>query len=284
MIRYLGYRLAAVAAPRLPRSFGYRLFGALGDLAHVTARRTRALVAGNLRTVAPDADEEQLARLSRLAFRNLLWNYYELFRVPTTRPADISAAASIEGIEQLAQARVTGSGAIIVFGHVGNLEVLAQCALLYPDLRFVVVIEHMPDERIFQLMRRLRASQGLTLIRADEPRRLVNMLRDGWNVILAGDFDSTGTGTVVNFFGRPARMPHGAVKLALRTGAPLMVAQGWRDDMMQPDQFSVRLSPPLQFDGADLHAGMAQLMSVLEQAVASRPEQWLAFRKVWLDG
>jgi phosphatidylinositol dimannoside acyltransferase len=110
------------------------------------------------------------------------------------------------------------------------------------------------------------------------------MLREGWNLILAGDFDSTGTGTVVEFFGRPARMPHGAVKLALRTGAPLLVVEGWRDSMDDPAGFSVRVSPPLQLDGADLRSGLDQVMRLLERTVASRPEQWLAFRQVWLDG
>jgi phosphatidylinositol dimannoside acyltransferase len=112
-------------------------------------------------------------------------------------------------------------------------------------------------------------------------------LRDGACVILSGDLDTTGSGPIIDLFGGPARLPHGAVKLALMTGAPLLRADGWREDMADPARYRVRVSPPVAVEGsarsrADVRAGVEKLKTEIERSIAARPEQWLAFRQVWL--
>jgi phosphatidylinositol dimannoside acyltransferase len=287
VIQHLAMRAAATAAPRVPTRLGYRVAAGIGTAVHATARRRRAQLAANLRAVAGEVPEARLDHLTRMAFRNLVWNYYELFHLAGAGVERITPVPAIEGAERIREESArTGTGTIIVFAHVGNIEAFSQMSLLYPEERCLVVVEHMTDRRAFELLQRLRRSQGLELVRADEPRRLLRMLRDGWHVIIAGDLDTTGTGITVDLFGRPARMPVGPVKLALLTGASLVVAESWREDMDDPERFSARLSPPLTITGsgadpAAVRAGVEQVAGRIEKQIADRPEQWLAFRDVW---
>ena len=288
---YFAFRLLVALVPFVPARIGYQIAGWLADVLSVTARTSRATMKANLLVVVgSDADGRRLRRLNRLAFRNLAWNYYELARLPSIELDELRRAGALESLDRMIRDATKDShtGAVIVFGHVGNMEVLCQVGVLLPELRLAVVVEHLTDERMFQLVRSLRCSQGLELVQADEPRRIVELLRSGSNLLIAGDFDSTGSGIVVDYFGRPAQMPCGAVKLALRTGAPLLVAEGWRERLDEPQRFRARLRGPFELTGSanrpeDVRAGVARLVRVLEEGVAARPEQWLAFRRVWQD-
>lgn len=288
MVRYLLLEAAAALVPRLPTRSAY--FGAamVADAAYATAGRARRQVSRNLAVVAGDGiGRDKLRLLTRLAFRNLVWNYLELFRLAGRGLEELRTQITADGLDHLTGATARSrTGAVIIFCHVGTLEAFSQLTNLLPGHRFLVVVENMADRRMLGLFERLRARQGLKLVRTDEPARLLRLLRAGWHVIISGDLDTTGTGTTVQFFGRPMRAPVGACRLAMSTGAPVLIAAGWREDMSRPHRIRARLSPPLALRGsarapADVHAAVQHVVSVLAEQVAAHPEQWLAFREVW---
>lgn len=273
--------------PRVPPSVGYPLFAMLGDLAWRVAPAERRRLERNLGWILRlRGEEHKLDASVRAAFRNLLWGYYELFRLPTTPPEKVREAGRFEGLHHLDAARGARSGSIVVFAHVGNLEVICQAALLRPDQRFAVVIEGMPDEHVHALFRRLRSSQGIETVRADRPLSLVRRFREGANLVICGDLTTTSSGMVVDVFGRPALVPYGAAKLALRYSAPLMVVAGWRESIRTPDRFHVRLSEPLELSGdandrQEVCRAVTRVVAHLENVIDAQPWQWLAFRDVW---
>jgi phosphatidylinositol dimannoside acyltransferase len=288
-LRYLLLQAAATLAPRLPARTGYRVAALVADAVYAGARGTRRQMTRNLSVVVgAGAPPDRLRSLTRQAFRNLMWNYLELFRVAGRGLDELRAQARVEGLEHLHEAAERSrTGVIVVFGHVGTLEAFSQVTQLLPEYRFSVVVENMADDRMFRLYARLRRSQGLELVRTDEPYRILRMLRSGCHMIIAGDLDTTGTGTTVTFFGRPMRAPLGVGRLALRTGAPVLVATGWREDMSRPHRLRLRISPPLPLKGSsadteDVQAAVQTVVSALQEQVAARPEQWLAFREVWV--
>jgi lauroyl/myristoyl acyltransferase len=288
MLRYLLFQLAATLAPRVPARRGYRAAAMVADALYATAGRTRRQMARNLAVVVgDDAAPDHLRSLTRLAFRNLAWNYFELFRLAGRGLEDLRTQTTVEGLEQLrAAASRSRTGVVIVFCHVGAIEAVSQIANLLPEHRFLVVVENMADQRMFSLLQRARGRQGLELVRTDEPYRLLRLLHAGCHVIIAGDLDTTGTGVTVEFFGRPMRAPLGACRLALSTGAPVLIAAGWREDMDRPHRFRARISPPLPLRGsarvtAEVRAAVQDVVTALEEQVAAHPEQWLAFRDVW---
>src|SRR5262249_38055075 len=157
MSRYYLYRLASWLIRYVPGAIGYSIFGWIGDLIYICAPKTRGLVIGNLRRMlGAQTDERCLHMYARQAFRNLLWNYYEMFYMPHYRLDELQARITVEGSQHVETACADGKGAVLIFPHTGNLEVLMQVPLLYPHLRFMVLVEHMKDARLLRLMRDLR--------------------------------------------------------------------------------------------------------------------------------
>jgi phosphatidylinositol dimannoside acyltransferase len=246
------------------------------------------------RVVPPSTDAGRLRWLTRQAFRNLLWSYYELFHVPGYQLDELRSRATVDGAEHFDAALQAGRGGVFVFTHCGNMEVLAQIALYCSHNKCIVIAEHMKDERIFRLISETRAGHGLVMIPVDQILRAVRMLKQNWIVMVAGDLDRTNSGIVVEFFGSPARLPDGAVQLALRLGVPLFMANGWRDQQKNgaylwtsPPTFQARIFPILlersgDFE-RDVRSGVEQYVKHLEGIIRAHPDQWHAFEPIWLE-
>ena len=99
-----------------------------------------------------------------------------------------------------------------------------------------------------------------------------------------GDRDISRSGVVVDFFGKPARVPEGVARLALRTGAQIVPAYGWRD---HGGQFHARVLPALEIVRSgdldeDVRVNLRRLLAVYEPIIAERPDQWMAFHSMWI--
>ena len=100
---------------------------------------------------------------------------------------------------------------------------------------------------------------------------------------LACDRGIADNSRMVEFFGALARLPVGAVRLALGTGAPLIPAFGLR---LPGDTFIMRIGPPLELTAtgdleADLDAGLKTIVNLMERYISQNPEQWLVAAPVW---
>lgn len=274
-------------ASLVPVAVGYKVSAWTGDVLSITARSMRRRYDDSI-TAALPGRRKDLPSLRRRAFRNLAWNYFELFTLPRTSPEVLREWGSIDGLKAALAAAVKdgGSGAVIAFAHVGNIELLGHLGAHLPGERFAVVVEHMADERMDSLLNGLRCCHDLEVIPADEPRRILTTLRAGCHIILACDYDTTGRGILVEVFGRPVRLPIGAVRLAVGTGAALLWVEGWRDRMDDPSHVCARVVGPIDLTRTgrreeDVRAGVEALARLMERQVTEHPDQWLAFRDMW---
>jgi KDO2-lipid IV(A) lauroyltransferase len=129
-------------------------------------------------------------------------------------------------------------------------------------------------------------SKGLNLIPIDGPLLgLLRTLKKGGVAGLAGDRDITGTGQIVNFFGRPAQLPDGHIRLALKTGAPLVVGFSYRNpDHTYSAYFLPPYHPPVEGTEEERVAiGLRHIISKMEQAIAYAPEQWTVTVSIWAE-
>ena len=140
---------------------------------------------------------------------------------------------------------------------------------------------------MFQLVMSMRREQGIDVVAIENsPREILRALKAGRIVGLAYDRDITESGQVVNFFGAPARLPDGAVQLALKYHCPVVIGFAVRE----PDNRArVMIEPALTFErtgnaSQDLRAGVEKIAAIMERVFRENPEQWLMFQKIWLDG
>ncbi len=278
------YRLAGLVVSHIPPILSYPLFSLVGGIAHRLNGTARANVRDNIRHVlGPGSSQDQINRLSRATFDYLAYNYYDLFRLPILSPAQVEKRVRIEGWENVEAALSLGKGLVMTSAHFGNIEIVLY-AMLMRGVSITIPAERVEPPELYDYLSSLRTSKGLKLIPVDGPMlELFRTLRRGGVAGIAADRNLTSGGTVVELFGAPARLPDGHVRLALRTGAPLILGFSRR---LFRDVYEARFWPhfliPVQGSEEErFAAGMAYVVRGLEEAIARHPEQWVVTVPMW---
>jgi KDO2-lipid IV(A) lauroyltransferase len=285
-IVYVLYRLAGAVVPRIPPRIGFPLFTLIAGFVHWLNGSARANVQDNIRHVVGAAvPQDEINRLTRATFNYVAYNYYDLFRLPTLTYAQVESIVSVEGWENVEAALSLGRGVVMTSAHFGNIEVVLY-AMLMRGVAITIPVERMEPPELYEYLSQLRMSKGLRLIPVDGPMlELIRTLRRGGVAGVAGDRDVTGHGMVVDFFGAPARLPDGHVRLAMRMGVPLILGFSRR---LRYGYYEARFWPHFNIpkEGSEeerLAAGMDYVVRGLEQAISQHPEQWAVTVPIWAE-
>ncbi len=285
-MKYYLFRFAGWLCPLLPDRLGYWIAERAGDLAYrLTAKKQHTYYYNLHRILGDSASPAQVDAIARRGFRNLMKNYFDLFRGHALTEERLRAQlAGVEGMEYLEQAMAKGKGVIAGSAHFGSWDMILQLAKLYLKTQIVVPNERLKPEKLFQYVLYLRQGQGIDMVPVDvAPRMLIKALKAGHVAGIAYDRDITKTGPRVQFFGTPTRIPDGAVQLSLKFGSPVIIGFSVR----QPDNRSyVYIEPPFEFErtgnpAQDTCAGVQKMATVMESYIRKYPDQWLMFQPFW---
>lgn len=287
-LTFATYRLLGALTGPLPPRLGYGLGRPVGALLLATSPQLKRTLTWNMSHVlGPDANEDELGAVVRKACENIIKGHYDLFRLARLSKEEMLGMTRFEGVEHMEEALALGKGVIMFSAHFGNVDILIQLPLAR-GVPVCTPVAHIRPERLFRYTLRLRTSHGMTMYPTDGPMiGLYRALKRGEMVGLAADRGLESSTRRVEFFGEPADLPEGPVRLALRTGAPLVPAFGLR---LPDDTFLARVEPALELprtgdQEADLAAGMEMVAEVLERVISQHPEQWLLAKPAWpMDG
>lgn len=287
LLSYSSFRLIGGLAPLLPRRFGYWLAEQAGSVAYHLGRPSPAALRGNLyHVLGTDGDDNNVERVALEVFRNLAKNYYDLFHKHALSTEEATASVELRGLQYIEEGLRNGRGLILVSAHFGPFDAFWMIGRRL-KLSITAPAEHIKPERLYRYVCGLREQEWITLLPVDRPLMgLVRALRRGELVAIAADRDITGSGIVVDFFGAPARLPDGAVQLALRTGASLLTCWAVR----RPDNTAVlEVEPPLRLDRTgrfeqDVLVSVRKVAARMEDWIGRYPDQWLVLYPIWEDG
>lgn len=283
---YVALRATAGLLPLVPLSVAYRLAEGVGAVAYYVVRRAREGVSANLAVaLRRPAGSREVRSLVRKVFANDAKNWIDTVRIARTDSSEVERNVRVEGWEVLETAAREGKGIIMVTMHVGNFDLVGQ-VLVARGYRLTVPVERMKPERLFRFLAEERGSHGVRVVPTDRaPREMLRTLREGGIVGLAGDRGPARGSVAVSFFGRPVLMPRAAAALARRTGAPLLLGVGARTDRGYLGLIRGPISLVHTEDAeADEQVNVQTIATALEEFVLRFPEQWLAFRPIWVDG
>jgi KDO2-lipid IV(A) lauroyltransferase len=175
-------------------------------------------------------------------------------------------------------------GSIFVFPHLGNFDIAAQALGIYlPEPQVLTLPDPPPG---FELTNKMRQRTGveITPLSATALRQAIQRLRRGGLVSLAGDRPVSDLDQPVPFFGRPARVPSGHIRLALKTDALVLVGCCF----LSPDtgKYTVHLEPPLEMlrtgnREEEMQLNMRRVLDVMEDVIRRWVSQWQMFVPVW---
>jgi lauroyl/myristoyl acyltransferase len=283
---YGSYRLLGALTGPLPPRVGYSLARGASRLVYVFSPRLRATLRHNMSHVlGPEATEERVDALAREACLNIAKGHYELFRVNRLTNDEIRALIKVEGYEHITQALAQGKGVILITAHLGNMDIIIQLPQVY-GVPMTGPVQHIQPERLFHYVLSLRQGRGLRLLPSDGPlMEMFRALKRGEIIGLPCDRAIADNSRVFEFFGSPARLPDGPVRVALRTGAALIPVFAQR---LPDDSFLAHVEPPLDLPNtgdreADVATGMEMVIASMERFISAHPEQWLVAVPIWTE-
>ena len=278
------FELAGWILDRLPTLLATAVARLAGKLAFKVMGKVRRNTIANMSVVLGRPETDPAVRtLARESVAQYAEHSVDLLRFHQGTHSDVrSRVVSIEGWENILAAHKVGKGGIFVTAHFGSWDVAgATVAFDYP---VTVIQETFSNPAANELLRRVRADKGVRAVQLGYAARpALRALRRNEYLGVLADRPTPGEGVEVSFFGRRTNVPAGAAKLAIRTGAPIVVGGAIRN---RDRTYSVIGYPPIYTDGdrspnASVEGITQAVMSNIEMMIRRRPDQWYMFRPMW---
>jgi KDO2-lipid IV(A) lauroyltransferase len=219
--------LALAASRALPLGALRALGAGLGAAAHALARRARRTALVNVRLVFPemaDGAQRALVRRSFVTMGELLADAVALLR---------SSAGPLLSLTPEARAVIQdalreGRGVLFASAHLGPWERVAA-SLVAAGVPLTTLARESYDPRFTRLYARLRGARGVPVIWRSGSRPLattlgiLRALRGGGVLGVPMDLRARVASCESSFLGQPAWTPVGPARIALRTGAAVVV-------------------------------------------------------------
>jgi KDO2-lipid IV(A) lauroyltransferase len=191
-------------------------------------------------------------------------------------PAVVWTEGSLVCVEA---AYAAGKGVLFLTPHLGCFEVTAQALTASFSAKFgplTVLYRPSRKEGLGQVMEATRARPGLETAPTTLAgvRQMIKALRAGRAVgLLPDQVPPQGMGQWTPFFGKPAYTMTLAARLALQTGAKLMVI--WGERLPWGQGYRIHASELSTPEAADVDVLVLQINQAMERLILSRPDQYL---------
>ncbi len=233
----------------LPRRWGLRVFGWLGEGAYWVLPKPREQILQNLRRIHPEWEEAACRSFAREVMRNMGRNAVDFVRLRRYGPADVEAIAHLEGAERMRACLERGRGMIGLGGHLGCWEII-PLRLRAEGFEVGVVYRRSSDPRIDRYIITRRRRAGITTHDRDtDGRGILRRLRENAIMGILIDVSTRVDSAQVPFMGHPAWTPLGVARLAMRTGAAVLPLVSYmREDgahvVEAGEEVPIRYAPP----------------------------------------
>lgn len=279
----LGYAAGWRLVRGLPARLAARIFAAAADAAWRRDGPAVRQLARNLQRVLGTPPP---APMVRQALRSYARYWLEAFRLPTLSQRQIVDTFHLPQRDLLARHLDRGQGVVAALPHMGNWD-HAGAWVTANGWPLTTVAERLRPESLFERFVAYRRTLGMEILPltggAQPPLDvLTERVRAGAVVPLLADRDLSSRGVPVTFFGEPTRMPAGPALLAIRTGAPLLVASIWYEDgrtCARLDEVTVATSGSRSEQVAVTTQRIADLMAA---RIAEHPADWHMLQRLWL--
>jgi KDO2-lipid IV(A) lauroyltransferase len=191
-------------------------------------------------------------------------------------PAVVWTEGSLDCVES---AYAAGHGVLFLTPHLGCFEVTAQALTASFSAKFgplTVLYRPSRKEGLGQVMEATRARPGLDTAPTTLAgvRQMIKALRAGRAVgLLPDQVPPEGMGQWTPFFGKPAYTMTLAARLALQTGAKLMVI--WGERLPWGQGYRIHASELNTPEKADVDLLVLQINQAMERLILTRPDQYL---------
>ncbi len=242
-----------------------------GGLIFLVAFTLRARAIRNLLVAFPDMPIHERRAIAKRAFRNLAGHVAETLAMLSARPplALLTFPESSRAI--LRDALAEGRGVVLPSAHLGPWERLAS-TLVASGFPLTAIVRESYDPRFDRIVDSARMRNAVKTIARGAPgasTRIVRTLKRHGVLGIPMDLATRAESIAVPFLGAPAPTAVGPARIAIRTGAPVVVCTV---EIVANESFAVTCTRlPSCHDEREL---TTRINAELTHRIRSAPDEW----------
>lgn len=259
--------------------WGARLGSFMGRL----LRSRDRLAMRNLRRVFPDRAEPDRRRILDECWRHFGREGLQFLRMQDLSLEQVASRCSFDGIHLLEESMARGRGTLLMSAHWGGWEIGGLAIMsVVRDIR--TVARPLDNELIERDLQRFREATGAEVVdRRGAARSLLRgLLQNGVVVLLPDQAVQPQEGILVPFLGHLAWTTPAPARLALRTGATIVISFCIPDGLRHRIEFVESIRPDLLSpEERTPEALMRRINEALSRRIEQQPELWLWMHDRW---
>lgn len=268
----------------IPLSLNIFVARRISFLAFYLFRKKRNIAYKNLKIAFPNYSCKQINKIVKQAFANSAQHFIEIFYLPRIDQRYIEKFIEFEGIEEALSILKNKRGGIFLGLHEGSWEVASVVlGQSLKDYNYSILARTQVNiPLINELLNTYRESKYCKVIRlTDNLRLLIEHLNNGFALGMVADHGAQG-GILVDFLGRSALTPTGAVRLALKLDTNLFIGFIKRKGLAS---HKIIITPyeliKTNDTDKDLKLNLENINHKYEEYIRENPEEYLWFFKRW---
>ena len=286
-VRHLTEYIAVMFVQAFTGLFPVRLNQKLGTwfgkLAYRLASKDKGIAQYQLDFCFPELSAEERQQILKDTFENTGKTLFEALAISKIRK-NPERWIKLVNSEVIHSALEAGNGAVLLFGHVGNWELLPTVYDML-NIKGIAVESPIGDNRLDELLLSVRKSDNIAMVpRGDRKsaRAILSCFRNNEVFLYAFDQDTRVKSVFVDFFGRKAATAKGAATFAQKFNAPVISAFGARmEDGTHQYSFELLSQAPYSVNDEEELELTQKYTIALEKHIRQYPSQWVWFHRRW---
>jgi Kdo2-lipid IVA lauroyltransferase/acyltransferase len=239
----------------------------------------------NLRHAFRSLSESELQQLASNSYGNLGAVFFEMLYLRFASREAIESRLRITNQTEIESVLRQGKGMILLSAHLANWEWMAVGTSLRLKQPLYVIVKNQKDGYAERFLNAMRSRFGNIMIAAGDVRSSFRVLREGKILAMLGDQAAPAESIAIDFFGRKVPTFEGVARFALRTRAPIYLAECVRtkDGGYEMTFHNVPFTDLLSASSEDVEELTKRHTSLLESIIRKKPELWLWQHRRWKD-
>lgn len=284
-LTYVVVRIVFAVIESFDVNLALRLGKAVGRLLYVLDAKHRNIAVKNLqRAEGMPRDPAEIHRLVRRVYEHFGIAAAEtLLAARLVQRGELGRWVRLENEGIVHEALKAGRGAILVVAHMGNWE-LAALAVAAGGFRINSLSRPVENPWLHRYFTPRRQATGHRLVfREGAIAAIGEVLKRNEIIVIMPDQNAHEKGVFVPFMGRPASTGRTTALMALKSGAPIILAKAVRTGRRR---HVVRFEAPIaRPEGLPLEEAVrrmtAEFTARIERWVREHPEQWMWLHARW---
>lgn len=267
----------------IPLNFARKVGLAIGRLLYLFKIRKKVAKSNLVLAFGDKYSSKEIEKILKKTYLHFGQVLIEFLLIENLNNQEFQGRIKLDNPEKIKELINSEQGIIFYSAHFGNWEWLAAFIANY-DNKCLSVARKQRLSDLGNKINLVRSTAGIntTSVSSQGLIKVYKNLKAGNSTMILGDQHASGHPHVMDFFGVPASIHRGAVRLASKTGATIVPVFIYREGFAKYRvQVNQELEVPQGTKKVNESKYLEPLLRLTEEAITESPEQWLWFHKRW---